>query len=70
MLLGAVPNSLFEPFVEGNVLQIVLIAFMVSVCVIMLDKRTANLASATLTRIIRRIIIIGFNYSEDNIVFH
>ena len=43
MLLGAVTDSLFKPFVEGNVLQIVLIAFMVGVCVIILDKRTANL---------------------------
>ena len=42
MLLGAVPNDMFKPFVEGNVLQIVLIAFMVGVGIVILDKRVAN----------------------------
>ena len=43
MLLDAVPDDLFKPFIEGNVLQIVMIAFLVGVCIIILDKRAANL---------------------------
>ena len=43
MLLGAVPNDLFKPFVEGNVLQIVMIAFLFGVGIVILDKRTANM---------------------------
>jgi len=43
MLLDAVPDDLFSPFIEGNVLQIVMIAFLVGVCIIILDKRAANL---------------------------
>ncbi len=43
MVLGAFPNDMFKPFIEGNVLQIVLIAFLVGVCIVILDKRVANL---------------------------
>ena len=43
MLLGAVPNDMFKPFVEGNVLQIVMIAFLFGVGIVILDKRTANM---------------------------
>lgn len=43
MFLNAVPDDLFKPFVEGNVLQIVMIAFLVGVCIVILDKRAANL---------------------------
>lgn len=43
MLLGAFPNDLFRPFIEGNVLQIVLIAFLVGVCIVILGKRALNL---------------------------
>ena len=37
------PANLLKPFIDGNVLQIVLIAFLVGICVIILDKRIANL---------------------------
>ena len=43
MVLGAFPNDLFRPFIEGNVLQIVLIAFLVGVCIVILGKRALNL---------------------------
>ena len=43
MLLGAIPNDMFKPFIEGNVLQIVLIAFLIGVGIVIFDKRVANL---------------------------
>ena len=42
-LEGAVPDSVFAPFVEGNILQVVMLAFLTGVCVIILGQRAANL---------------------------
>ena len=42
MLFDAIPTDLFKPFIEGNVLQIVIIAFLVGVSIVILDKRVAT----------------------------
>lgn len=43
LLLSAVPNSVFKPFIDGNILQIVMLAFLTSVCIIILGQRAADL---------------------------
>lgn len=43
LLLSVIPTNLFTPFIEGNVLQIVIIAFMTGVCIIILGKSSMNL---------------------------
>ena len=43
LMLSVVPDSLFKPFIEGNVLQIIVIAFAFGACVVVLDKQALNL---------------------------
>lgn len=43
LLLSAVPTNFFTPFVESNVLQVVMIAIFTGVCVVILGQRIANL---------------------------
>lgn len=43
MFLDAVPKSLFTPFVEGNILQVVIIAFLTSGCIVMLGQHAESL---------------------------
>lgn len=43
LLLSAVPTNFFKPFLEGNVLQVVMIAIFTGVCVVILGQRIANL---------------------------
>lgn len=43
LFLSAVPTSIFKPFIEGEVLQVVIIAFFTGVCIIILGQRVANL---------------------------
>lgn len=43
MLLAIVPTNTFEAFAEGNVLQIVTIAILLSVCMIMLGEKVSTL---------------------------
>ncbi len=43
LLLSAVPTNFFTPFVEGNVLQVVMIATFTGVCVVILNQRVADL---------------------------
>ena len=43
LLLSAVPTNVFTPFVEGNVLQVVMIATFTGVCVVILNQRVADL---------------------------
>ena len=43
LMLSVVSDSAFKPFIEGNVLQIVVIAFAAGACVVVLDKRIVNL---------------------------
>lgn len=43
LLLSAVPTNFFQPFLDGNVLQVVIIAIFTGVCVVILGQRIANL---------------------------
>lgn len=43
MLLAIVPTNIFKAFAEGNVLQIVTIAILLSVCMIMLGEKVSTL---------------------------
>ena len=43
LLLSVIPDSLFRPFIEGNILQIALIAFAVGACIVILGKRISTL---------------------------
>ena len=43
MFLSAVPANLFKPFVEGNILQVVMIAFLTSICIVILGQHAAVL---------------------------
>ncbi len=46
LLLSAIPDNIFKPFLEGNVLQIVMIAFLASICIVILDQRVAGLKAS------------------------
>lgn len=39
LFLNVVPSNLFQPFVEGHILQVVIIAFMISICINILGQR-------------------------------
>lgn len=43
LLLSAFPNSVFKPFIDGNILQIVMIALFTGVCIVILGQRAADL---------------------------
>ena len=43
LLLSAFPNSVFQPFIDGNILQIVMIALFTGVCIVILGQRAADL---------------------------
>lgn len=43
MFLSVVPANLFAPFVEGNILQVVMIAFLTSVCIVILGQHADTL---------------------------
>ena len=43
LFLSAVPTNFFKPFVEGNVLQVVMIALFTGACVVILSQRIPNL---------------------------
>ena len=43
MFLSAVPTNLFAPFVEGEILQVVMIAFLTSVCIVILGQHAEAL---------------------------
>ena len=45
LLLSIFPANLTKPFVEGNILQIVMIALLVSACIVFLGDRVKNLKS-------------------------
>ena len=45
LAFSMIPDNLFKPFVEGNILQVVLIAFATGAYIIILDKRAAGLKS-------------------------
>ena len=42
MILSAVPKSIFEPFISGNILQIVVIATIFGICITILGNRVKN----------------------------
>ena len=42
LFLSMFPSSIIQPFIDVNILQIVVIAFAVGICVVILDKRVAN----------------------------
>lgn len=42
MLISVIPTNLFEPFVKGAILQIVLISIFVGICVLILENFTPN----------------------------
>ena len=46
LILSAIPTSIFKPFIEGNILQVVMIAFLTSVCIIILGNKVENLKVA------------------------
>ncbi len=46
LMLSAIPDNIFKPFLEGNVLQIVMTAFLTSICIVILDQRIAGLKSS------------------------
>lgn len=43
LLIGVIPKSLFTLFIEGNILQIAILAFATGACIVILDKRVASL---------------------------
>ena len=43
MAVSLFPDSIFKPFVEANLTQVVLIALLSGVCIVILDKRVTNL---------------------------
>ncbi len=43
LFLSIIPRNIIQPFLEGNVMQIVFIAFLVSSCIVIFGDRTANL---------------------------
>lgn len=43
LLLSTFPNSIFQPFIDGNILQIVMIALFTGVCIVILGQRAADL---------------------------
>ena len=46
LMLSAVPTNFFTPFVEGNVLQVVMTALFTGVCVVILNQRVTGLKSS------------------------
>ena len=45
LFLSAIPDNVFKPFIDGNILQVIMIAFLTSVCIIILNQRVAGLKS-------------------------
>lgn len=46
MILGIFPGNIFSPFVEGNTLQIIFLAFVIGLSMIFLGQRTSSVARA------------------------
>lgn len=46
LMLSLIPDNLFKPFLDKNILQIILIAVSVGACVVILDKRALNLKTS------------------------
>ena len=43
LMLSAIPTNLFQPFLEGNVLQVIMIALLTGVCIVIISQRVPNL---------------------------
>lgn len=46
MILGIFPKNFFSPFIEGNTLQIIFLAFIIGLSLIFLGQRTSSVARA------------------------
>ena len=46
MILDIFPGNVFSPFVEGNTLQIIFLAFVIGLSMIFLGQRTSSVARA------------------------
>ena len=46
MILGIFPDNIFSPFIEGNTLQIIFLAFIIGISMIFLGQRTYSVAKA------------------------
>ena len=43
LMLSAIPTNMFQPFIEGNVLQVIMIALLTGVCIVIISQRVTNL---------------------------
>ena len=46
MILGIFPDNIFSPFIDGNTLQIIFLAFIIGLSMIFLGQRTSSVARA------------------------
>ena len=46
MLFGIIPKNIFSPFIEGNTLQIIFLAFIIGIAMLFLGKQTSAVAKA------------------------
>ena len=46
LILGIIPENIFTPFINGNSLQIIFLAFLIGIAMLFLGKRTAAVAKA------------------------
>ena len=60
LFVSVIPTNLFKPFIEGTILQIVIIAFFISFCILNLEKFTPNVRMivSELDRIVKKMFYL------------